>query len=548
VNERLKVKDLRILIFIIYMLAINCTAFAEVINPLDAEPDGSTGSNESTFVNAGGGHTAAPAGWSGVGCSIDVYRDAGKNAAIGISSSTSTNYSYTAQFATSTPALPNTEYRLCFLAGSHVNLDFGTAGYTVTFGTINNGTFYRMGSVGPVTVTFNGNSTYLGDSKGVYLTSFSKTTGATVPAGNVAVRIAVTANGVSWPAMDNFKLQAGVFPVITVQPISQIVETAGTVTLTVSGSGITSYRWYKGLSQLNDGGNISGATTPTLTITNCQAENEGEYYCKVSGECSAYSSKAALLIRRMIAHWPFDGNLNDISGSGNNGTAVGTMIYKTGVNNIANGALYLENLSGAQNYVKIANPVYSSFGADLISYCGSFTLSLWIKPSFVQSYEMYVSTGLLPNGGWYAARYGSGYVATCLINPIVNGFSSYPFNDGNWHLFTAVVNAQAGTVSLYMDKEFQNQKSAAPTPGVDFLIGALNSKATRGAADNISYGYTGLIDDIRMYNYPLGQNDINQMFDIVKGDINHDCVVDIADLAVVIQNWMVSNRVPASNN
>jgi hypothetical protein len=59
-----------------------------------------------------------------------------------------------------------------------------------------------------------------------------------------------------------------------------------------------------------------------------------------------------------------------------------------------------------------------------------------------------------------------------------------------------------------------------------------------------------------MFNYPLEQTEINQIFDdvmsqaicesgdIVTGDFNSDCVVDIDDLAILTQNWMTSNRVP----
>jgi hypothetical protein len=156
----------------------------------------------------------------------------------------------------------------------------------------------------------------------------------------------------------------------------------------------------------------------------------------------------------MIGQWQFDGNLNDSSGLGNNGTAVGTVSYKTGVNNQTNGALYLENISGAQNYVRVTNPVYTSYGANLISYRGSFSLSMWIKPSFVQTYEMYVSTGILPNG-WYVSRYWGEYQANCLIN--LNRVYTAVINDGKWHLLNVVMNTGTNQIALYLDKVFQSQ-------------------------------------------------------------------------------------------
>jgi hypothetical protein len=442
-----------------------------------------------------------------------------------------------------------------------VNWDVGTADYTVTFGTVSGSNFYTIGSSGPVNVTFNGASSYIGDNLGVYLSSFQTNSGSSVPAGNIALRISVAAHGIYWPVMDNLRLEIGnVAPVITTQPVSQILVPGSTITFTVAGTDIVSYQWYKNSTALSDGANISGTATRTLTITNAQSADEGQYFCRVSNEMSIDSAAATLSLKKLVAHWTFDGNLLDSSGLANHGTAVGKMTYMTGADNAANGALFLDNLAGgqAENYVKIINPVWSRDipNADLISYCGSFTLTLWVRPSFLQAYEMYVSTGIQPNGGWYCGRYGSDPNVTLLINPVQNGFSAGPINDGSWHFLTAVVDVSAGTLSLYVDSRLKAQKSALPTGGVDFLIGALNWKANRNAADNISLGYTGLLDDVRIYNYPLSQNEINGLFngivehavcnEIIFGDINQDCVVNLADFAVITANWMICNLVPAS--
>lgn len=88
-------------------------------------------------------------------------------------------------------------------------------------------------------------------------------------------------------------------PVITSQPQNQTVNQGGTATFSVSatGSGL-SYQWKKGTTTLTDGGNISGATSATLTINNAQPADAGSYTVTVSnGGGNTPSDPASLTVR-----------------------------------------------------------------------------------------------------------------------------------------------------------------------------------------------------------------------------------------------------------
>ena len=93
-------------------------------------------------------------------------------------------------------------------------------------------------------------------------------------------------------------------PAITGQPSNQTVCTGGTVsfTVTATGAGLT-YQWFNGATQLNNGGNISGATTATLTINPAGAgDASSNYYCVVSGTCTpspATSNNASLTVNNI---------------------------------------------------------------------------------------------------------------------------------------------------------------------------------------------------------------------------------------------------------
>jgi hypothetical protein len=66
-------------------------------------------------------------------------------------------------------------------------------------------------------------------------------------------------------------------PTITTQPTSQAITAGAGVTFTVASSdpGPLTYRWRKNGVDLNDGGNISGAGTATLTISSATSAGRG---------------------------------------------------------------------------------------------------------------------------------------------------------------------------------------------------------------------------------------------------------------------------------
>jgi hypothetical protein len=76
-------------------------------------------------------------------------------------------------------------------------------------------------------------------------------------------------------------------PLISTQPVDANVCTGGTATFTVTASGGTlTYQWRKGTTNLTNGGNISGATSATLTISSVSATDAAtDYNCVITNLC-----------------------------------------------------------------------------------------------------------------------------------------------------------------------------------------------------------------------------------------------------------------------
>jgi len=128
----------------------------------------------------------------------------------------------------------------------------------------------------------------------------------TAPVGTATVRAgasmidAYSTGGAQSFFVDSFNLAIELpdgSPVITNQPAATTVTLGGNAAFNVgvSNTAGVSYEWRKDGVVLVDGGTVSGATTPTLTITGATLADLGHYRVRVSnGVGSLYSANAPL--------------------------------------------------------------------------------------------------------------------------------------------------------------------------------------------------------------------------------------------------------------
>ncbi|MBM7871303.1 putative repeat protein (TIGR02543 family) [Clostridium pascui] len=86
-------------------------------------------------------------------------------------------------------------------------------------------------------------------------------------------------------------------PIINTQPVSKTrtVGQTATFTVTASGDAPLTYQWSKNGTPLVDGGSVSGANSSTLTITNAQVDDSGDYSVTVTGSGGSVTSSTATL-------------------------------------------------------------------------------------------------------------------------------------------------------------------------------------------------------------------------------------------------------------
>ncbi len=118
---------------------------------------------------------------------------------------------------------------------------------------------------------------------------------------NTVVLIATGAGGTDTRTRANYIMVTNGPPVIVAQPMSVTApqKTNVTFNVTAAGSPPLSYQWRDNGVNLVNGGRISGATTPTLTISNIGNRDAGQYSVLVTNTYgSALSSNATLTVTR----------------------------------------------------------------------------------------------------------------------------------------------------------------------------------------------------------------------------------------------------------
>ncbi|NQU31868.1 MAG: DUF3494 domain-containing protein, partial [Bacteroidetes bacterium] len=151
-------------------------------------------------------------------------------------------------------------------------------------------------------------------------------------------------------------------PTIVSQPVDQAVcvGDAADFSVTATGTEIT-YQWKKGTVNLIDGGNISGATSATLTINPVNLSDAGsDYHVVLSGSCSGDVTSIDVSLEAYSAASIITEPVDTIACIGESASfsvdAIGselTFQWRKGITNLIDGG----NISGANSATLTINPV-----------------------------------------------------------------------------------------------------------------------------------------------------------------------------------------------
>ena len=326
------------------------------------------------------------------------------------------------------------------------------------------------------------------------------------------------------------------YPVITAQPTNQVIVPGGTTSFSMMAGGTTplSYQWYFNNNLVNN------ATNSSLTISNAQQVNVGGYFAVVSDlSGSVTSSLASLSIvgipdwinNGLVAYYPFNGNANDASGNGNDGTVTAATLTVDRFGN-PNSAYAFDGVSSL-----ITVPDSSSLRIP-----GDITVTCWVN--FFQLNEP-VRMRLVGKGGDSGRNYGlwadlpTSFWLFQQFPPEGDGGcqentdSAAPaVQIGEWY---QMVGVRSGSVSrIYLNGILLQERSptcsaTTYTGSEPLLIGA------PGYSDPSQYLQLmdGSLDDIRIYDLALCSNQVAQLYAYESQSTNPPSITDQPQSLVV---------------
>ena len=306
-------------------------------------------------------------------------------------------------------------------------------------------------------------------------------------------------------------------PIITTQPVSQSVNQGSAVSFNViaTGTGLN-FQW-----RLNSV-NISAATNASYNLASATTNDAGIYNVIVSNAVGSVTSSNAVLTviqstppdnfltNGLVAYYPFNGNANDASGNGHNGTNHGGVLVPDRFGN-PNQAYYF---NGSAAY--ITAPFSSSV------FNGDYTVSTWFNaydftnawPDLLnQQYDGFTLGIVGQLSGIPPYQFGRlfAYSANGPGGPFIYGtlYMNRPNTPTN--IFCqAVITKTATNVTMYFNGQY------ATNGPVDDLTTPPGQYLTIGRGDvAVQPAYTafhGVIDDIRIYNRALSSNEVTQLY------------------------------------
>ena len=232
---------------------------------------------------------------------------------------------------------------------------------------------------------------------------------------------------------------------------------------------------------------------------------------KLAGKAGSYltitiTGNPSIPTNGLVAFYPFNGNANDESGNNLNGVVNGATICSDRHDELSSAY----HFNGVDYFIKVTD-------SELLHLSDSGTFSVWINIDVGTSYDIYGYRNILSKGavhGSLNADYSLGicrpgglfyFQAQYSTTSGIEGMTSSAISQGEWHHLVITYDYLNGKILYYVDADLVKTLEYSLQPfrssAYPLYIGCRYESPMVGA-------FQGCIDDVRIYNRALSQEEI----------------------------------------
>lgn len=257
---------------------------------------------------------------------------------------------------------------------------------------------------------------------------------------------------------------------------------------------------------------VNKANLSSLTFSTSNFKWNTKYYWRVNAMVANCQSEwstirnftTSLPVEGLVAWYPFNGNANDESGNNNHGVISGSTLTSDRYGAL-NMAYYFD---GVNDFINVINPTILNFANDI-----SFTVSFFYKPETVVSnssgFNGIISrfhNNIGPASGWQIGRDNT-HLSFQATNPCGNNnLTSLTIN--NWIHVLQIYDRTNGIIKTYINSTLVNSTNCSSI--ISSMVNNYDLKI--GVEREGNQFSSGKIDDIRIYNRMLLQEEIIALF------------------------------------
>lgn len=239
-----------------------------------------------------------------------------------------------------------------------------------------------------------------------------------------------------------------------------------------------------------------------------------KYFCTITAFYLSFTfCLAQIPTNGLVGYWPFNGNANDVSGIGNNGSVIGAILTTDHLGN-PNKAY---SFDGINDYIIV--PDNSS-----LNFANNHTICAWFKTTNpiiageisgtivgkaktvnLRSYIIYISgaTGTGDSNCYYLFKTNDALYKSNVY--------TLPYYDDKWHMIATTYDYSTGNMKVYIDNILKKTTTIGQIT-LEQTSTPLTFGCIHGLTSGYRYYFKGVLDDICIYNRTLTDTEISQVY------------------------------------